>query len=218
MAPSHMALRHRQHHVSKAYLRGWATNERIWVLQAERVRQAHLKDVAVQRHFYKLEALTPTEIQFIRAWIAKSPPRARRSHEGFLAMFTLPAILRAQISDADAAANPELVAHLDQGIVNLQEEYHGGLESWAVPHLEALRRGDVAFFTDDTHAMKFAYFLAVQHFRTSAIKERIVVRLQERMNFDMSRCWPVLSHIFASNVGFSLFAERKRSPLRLLAN
>lgn len=48
----------KQHHVWKAYLRAWATKEKLWVLQDRRIRTADIADVAIQRDFYKLNALT----------------------------------------------------------------------------------------------------------------------------------------------------------------
>ena len=54
-------LKHRQHYVCQAYLRGWATDEKLWVLQYGVIRRAPTRDVAVKRHFYKLQALTNTD-------------------------------------------------------------------------------------------------------------------------------------------------------------
>jgi hypothetical protein len=212
------ALKHRQHQVCRAYLRGWAIDEKLWVLQNGQVRRASIRDVAVQRHFYKLEALSSQEIAFLRIWIEKSPAQSRTIHENLLRQFTSSPTLRAAMSEAEVAANPELVASLDEQIINLQEEFYSRLENRVAPQIESLRRGDVGFFGKDNLAAQFAHFLAFQHFRTSGIRERTIARLKERVGLDISRCWPTLSHILASNVGLTIFLDRKRSPLVLLEN
>jgi hypothetical protein len=211
-------LKNRQHHVCQAYLRGWATDGKVWVLQGDLLHRAHTKDVAVQNRFYKLQALTDFDIAFIRKFIEKSPAHSRRSHENFLTMFGMFPTLRARMSKEQAAANPALTAYLDEQIVNAEEEFHSGIETQVAPQLEALRGGDIKFFGNDKQAAQFAHFLALQHFRTIGIKSRALARTQAHADTDISRRWNVLSHIFASNVGWTVYAERKRSPLVLIDN
>jgi hypothetical protein len=211
-------LKNRQHHVSQMYLRGWATDGKVWVLQGDLLHRAQTKDVAVQNRFYKLQALTDSDIAFIRAFIDKSPPSSRRAHENFLTMFGMLPTLRAKMPDELVAANPELVAFFDEQIVNAEEEFHSGMESRVAPLIESLRNGDTGFFTDDKLAIQFAHFLALQHFRTSGTKARAVGRIKDRTDTDISRCWNILSHVFASNVGLTFYASRKRNPLVLIHN
>jgi len=211
-------LKHRQHHVCQTYLRGWATDGKVWVLQAGVIRRAPTRDVAVKRHFYKLQALTEADLLFLRAWISKSPKRLQRSHENFITMFGFPPTMRQQLPEAVVAANPELVARLDEQIVNAEEDFHSSLEGNVAPQIEAMRQGDVSFFADKYRGAKFAHFLALQHFRTNAMKTRVITRLRVRMGLDVSRAWNVLAHIIASNVGFTFYLERKSNPLALLTN
>lgn len=211
--------RRKQHHVWKAYLRAWAAKEKIWVLQDGRVRSADIEDVAVQRYFYKLNSLTAADEEFVRTnWIAPLPPTSRRANEQYLFMFSAWSKARAQMTDADVAINPELAQFLDEQIINAEENFHSGVETRAAPLIESARKGSTEFYADPDQAMLFAHFLALQHFRTSGMKTRVVARFRDRLDIDMSRCWNVISHILATALGASLFLERRTRPLLLLAN
>ncbi len=209
----------RQHHVCQAYLRGWATDEKVWVRQdGGIIHRAHTRDVAVQRDFYKLKPLSDDDIRVIRWWIAKSPPQSRRVHENYLTMFGLFPTMRAKMTDAFVAANADEVAELDLTILTLEEQFHAGREDRVAPIIAALRQGDASPFSDDILTLEFAHFIALQHFRTSAMKDRCVSRLRDRVGFDMTAQWNILSHIWASNVGLTFFLDRKRNSFRLLKN
>lgn len=209
----------KQHHVWKAYLRAWATKEKLWVLQDGRIRSADIEDVAVQHDFYKLNTLTATDVEFIRKiFIAPLRPHARRVAENYMAMFSMWVTLRESVSDEQAAANPELAKFLEEQIINAEEDFHSGMEERVAPLIETARKGDIGFFGNERHAMILVHFLSVQNFRTSGVKARVIKRFREKMNFDISRSWNIISHILATAVGSSLYVERRDRPLILLEN
>lgn len=208
----------RHHHVCQAYLRGWATNDKIWVRQDASIRQAHTRDVAVQRDFYKLRPLSDEDIQAIKVLIANSPARSRRVHENYLSMFGMLPTIRHNMSEEFVKANAEEVAKMDETILTTEEQFHAGWESRAAPIIKMLRDGDDSAFSDDKRVMVLSHFIALQHFRTSAIKERCISRVQDRMGADMTARWNIVSHIFASNVGCTFYLNRKRNPFRLIVN
>ncbi|MEN6488758.1 MAG: DUF4238 domain-containing protein, partial [Smithella sp.] len=114
--------------------------------------------------------------------------------------------------------NQDFANFLDKQIINAEEEWHSGLESSARPLIDAARHRDISFYQNDSDCIFFLQFLSVQHFRTSGIKSRTLEAFKYRSNIDLSRCWNVLSHILATNLGSSLFLDRKRIPLVLLEN
>jgi hypothetical protein len=209
----------KQHHVWKAYLRAWATNEQLWVLQSQRVFQANMRDVAAERDFYRLNPLTDAEVRFIRTvFIEPLSLGSRRVNENFLIMFALPATLRVRMSKEEVAANPERVTELDEEILNGEERWHANMESRMAPYLEAARHGDISFYKEDKKVGSFLQFLATQHFRTKGIRERVSERFRKRENFDISRCWNVISHIMATALGAALYKERGQRALVLVRN
>lgn len=210
----------RQHHVWKAYLRSWSERERIHVLQSGSIRQAHVDDVAVQRDFYKLQHLTPAEIAYIKTvWIQHSTPAAHRLHEDTLRAFSVWAALSAQLSQADVSRNPELARAVDEQVHNAEEDFHSRLEDGVAELFELARRGDIGFFQQDQNAIRILHFMCVQYFRTVGIRERIVRKHAGTLpGVNMRHCWNIVSHIVATNVGFTLFVARRVAPLRLLVN
>lgn len=209
----------RQHHVWKAYLRAWATNDQIYVLQDRKVRLSNINDVAVQRDFYRLNNLTPEDVEHIRKlWIEPSARHSHKLHEQTLQMFaTWPAMKRA-LEAMGPAALPALVEMVEERMQNAEEDYHAGIESGVARFIEAARNGDFSFYDKTENAAALSHFMAVQHFRTAAMRNRVTARVKDAMGIDMSRTWNVVAHIFAANVGFSIFTDRKRRPMALLEN
>jgi hypothetical protein len=75
----------------------------------------------------------------------------------------------------------------------------------------------VRFFEDTNEAVEFSYFLAHQYFRTKAIRNRIRDTFPEQGHKDrFDRTWPIFRYIFATNIGYSIFADRKQFKLQVL--
>lgn len=208
---------HRQHHVARFYLDGWATDEQLYCLRSNRVFQTNVRDAAVQRHFYRGRRLTAEDVQMIQLWIKKSPPQAAAAHEGFYKMFSVWAALRATLP-TPLAAIPGLVDFLDTQIINAEENFHGKIETAAAPMIADARAGDLSFYADDARCIHFLHFLVLQLFRTRAVKEKVFRLQAEQGGYDLANCWNIISHICAANVGLTLFLERRRRPLILLEN
>jgi hypothetical protein len=50
------------------------------------------------------------------------------------------------------------------------------------------------------------------------VRDKVAARTSEVNGFSIARCWNILRHIFAVNVGVSLYLERKKRPLWMLEN
>lgn len=212
----------RQHHVAQVYLRAWATDQKLFTLQDGHIRRAAVRDVAVQNRFYKLRPLSVRDEAFVRKWISKTPEASHASHLQTLAIMTLPFRLREAYGPA-LAAHPEADAEVEHVTVNLQEQWHSRIESEAAPLLQAMREGDISFYEVDKTCSTLLFFLALQHFRTKAVKDR-TLRLSAETNIErqhgikMENCWPVLCEIMAHTVGGSLYVERRERRAILLSN
>lgn len=214
----------RQHYVWRKYLEPWTTlkgNARqIWCLRRDSTVPINpeIKNVAVERDFYRLRDLERGDVEFVRAMgISKdTSPRARKTNEHWIAIFEgmlkLQRVLRDRLS-----ANTRLVAELNKELIESQEKDYARIEDRAVSHLNALQGGDVAFFDDDAEAIKFSYFLAHQYFRTRAMRNRIRDTFAAQSDKDrFDRTWPILRYIYATNIGCDLFRNRKSVKLQVL--
>lgn len=209
-----------QHHVWRHYLKAWSVDDKVFCLRLSegRVFQANVRKVGKERDFYRLRELNQEDIEFIKKLVIEpSPVHLQRLHSNlvkqFNCMFELKRLLQSKGID-DAALNYEI----EEAMNNLEEDLHCRIEDSVVEHIDSILRGDISFSDTDKGYMDFMYFLCVQYMRTKKIKANILANVRTPQNIDMERIWPVLSHIFATNMGWSWFAERNNFPIVLLDN
>ena len=210
----------RHHHVWRYYLDAWAIDGRVHCLQRDQIFAADATKLAVERDFYELNDLTESDIRFVEAMIKKAPDHIQPLHRNLLQTFAaIPELKR--LADANPGQDPELEAALADAVKNTEEMLHAGIERAALPLVAAARRGDLSFLADTKSAIDFYYFLAVQWMRTKGIRETVVAahaKVMPAPYSDISRAWNVLSHIFATNIGWSFYAGRDSSRVILLRN
>jgi hypothetical protein len=193
----------RQHYVWRSYLGAWATDEKIFCLQDGRIFQPNISGVAVERDFYRLQAVTSRDIEGISLLIAKGRESSRRVKENFIAMFAGYVRLK-ENPPPQLIGDEEFQKWLDHQIINAEEEFHSRIEGGINPILNAIKNRDLSFYSDAKLCGQFMHFLSLQYFRTKGVKDRILARTTEQAGFSLARCWNILSHIFAVNVGASL--------------
>lgn len=214
----------KQHYVWKKYLEPWTVKKKksrqLWCLR----RDSHspifvdTKNVAAERDFYRVTNLTQADQKAIRAlaFSDKTNPQMRSLNEGWISQFetffAVEKLARSMLRDA-----PALLDKLDTEMIEFQELAYSRMESSAVAHLESLQAGHVGFFDDEHQAIEFSYFLAHQYFRTKAMRDRMRAPLQAAVDKEcFDRIWPILRNIYATSVGFSIFANRKSMKLQVL--
>jgi hypothetical protein len=71
----------RHHFVPRFYLRAWAQKDKVYCLQNGEIRSPNIGNVAAENYFYRLEELSPGDVEFLReAIIRDSPERLKASH------------------------------------------------------------------------------------------------------------------------------------------
>ena len=208
----------RQHHVWRHYLEPWTTKGQIWCLQSgEKIFRTNALNVAVESNFYKLNRLNEDDFAFIDYIIQQSPPQSAETLRGFVQIFSIWYTIKDLLAP-NSQRNKIALQYVEEQIVNFEENYHSAIEETAISILHSLRNGNVDSFHDDDKMMTFCYFLALQWLRTRAIKLRLIDTYMIQSNIDISRSWNIISHIFAANLGCSLFISRRQNSFRLIAN
>jgi hypothetical protein len=207
----------RQHHVWRSYLEAWSTDQIIFCLSDGRIFPSNVGGVGVERDFHKLPALTSADIQGVRWLIGKGNQNANRVQENFLTVFGFPGWLLSN-PPPHLAGDVEYEAQLRHHVINAEEDWHAALEGKMVPVIAALRRRDTSVYADDKRCIPFLHFLCLQSLRTKGVRDRVAARTSEVNGFSIARCWNILRHIFAVNVGVGLYPERKKRPLWILEN
>jgi hypothetical protein len=137
-------------------------------------------------------------------------PSTRENHENFLRMITAPTVFEGHAADLDDL--------IDTFRTNVLEDYHAGIEASFLPLLESALRKDISFYSDQQSCITLCHFLATQHMRTKGPKVKTIEILKQKDGLDASRVWGILSHMFAANIGRSVFMERKKRNLVLVEN
>lgn len=211
----------RQHHVWRRYIEGWASEDKVWCLMLINRKVVHTNPInlGVEGDFYKLGRLNEADRAFVKEIIAHSPVQGRKVLNNFLRMFDgewLEGLRSLLPPDSQNAL--ELNALVDEYMLTAEEQYHGGLENDFVQILNHLKEGDASVVADDNRIADICRFVALQWFRTKTLRTAILKQSRPPPGVSMRRVWPVLSHIFATNVGGSLFLARHINPLRLVEN
>jgi len=207
----------RQHYVSRFYLKPWAENDQIWCLRDRKIFSANLMKIANEKYFYELRDLSPEDMALIERFaIAQSPEHLRPLHRNFLKSFSLPWEIKKN-AERIGRVDPTLLSMLDETIANMEENYQMAIENSLQPFLISMLQGSTDFYANDEKASEFLYAISVQYLRTKKIREAIIAQVHAPFR-DIRRAWNVLSHITATNMGWSLFANRANFQIVLLDN
>ncbi|MCC8948209.1 DUF4238 domain-containing protein [Bradyrhizobium sp. Arg62] len=215
----------RQHYVWKHYLRSWERAGRVSVLRkgGSPPFQTDAVNIAVMRDFYRLPTLSEHDEDFVGRFIdnicAKSP-MLKELNRGWLDAIAMASRLRRLMpgfANLDPAIQGQINAEIERFEIQAEEGYHGAVEVSALPLIDALKAGKVEVWDNDDNARDLAYFMSVQHFRTKKVRDNVIAGYPAGEHRErVERLWPVLRHVFATNVGWSLFSERASWRLRLL--
>jgi hypothetical protein len=213
-----------QHYVPRFYLKAWLDADgAIFCLQKHSGKVFGTKDlmkVGGENNFYRLRDLTVSDMLAIeKIAIDPSPDHLKKFHyeltNSFDLIMSLKKLLQSPEHDEPAARK-----EVEKQSVEFGESINTSIERGLQGPLASMLAGDIAFIEDDDQAAGFFYALSHQCMRTRTVKEALMKR-DLRPPFDqqfVDRTWNVLSHIFAVNVGWSFFAERKLSKIALLDN
>jgi len=201
------------HHVWQAYLKPWTTNKEIWCLSEGEVALKRTKFIAVDRDFYKLHQLTPTDLTLLKLFISQGNKYSQETNQQLLYLITSPYEVVKHIPNLRPAAK----IILEKYSFEVLEDYHSQIENSFAPLLEKARQGDLSFYTDEK-CISFINYICTQYMRTKGVKERTVKKLAEIGAGDFSRIWNIMIHMFATNIGTGLYSERHKRILQLLEN
>jgi hypothetical protein len=205
------------HYVPRFYLRAWAENEKIFCLQRGAIRRQSLNTVGAENYFYRLQELSPEDVEFLREGIVKgSPEGLKASHEQLLDAFSAPYLAKRKLEMLGLATS-EAMAEIDRMIIELNENLHTEIEADFQPYLAAMISGTLEFLKDPAQAAVFYRGLMVQFARTNHIKQTRLIMDGERVKRYLRIANP-LAHIVAMNVGLSLYADRGQHTIILLEN
>lgn len=214
----------KQHYVWQHYLEAWTNNGQLYCLRNKSIFPTNTLNVGQQRDFYRLQELTPNDITLIKLlYVNTSPLFLQPLHNQLLDGFNLAFELK-RLYEESGKKDEEFEKQIDITINNLEENLHCGIEKMAIPFLEEVRKKDLSFYDDEQNKIEFNYFVATQYLRTNHMRQRLKQAFQDmpakyaHFNFDINKVWNVVSHIMATNLGYSLSRPDYHINIFLLEN
>lgn len=201
----------RHHHVWQHYLKSWTVGGALYCLQDGRVFSAGTTAVAVEKDFYRLASLTVDDAALIKLLFSQGHASAVRTHANLLNMLMMPFQMAEQLKNTPHVG--QLESYLDDYSSNVLEDYHASIERSFIPSLESALKGNLDFYSDDQRCIPFLNYLSTQYMRTRGIKERVLA-----LSPQLGRIWNIAIHMLASNIGCSLYTERKKRLLIVVNN
>lgn len=209
-----------QHSVPRFYLKPWTQNGELYYLNRTtgRIRHCGVRGVANERLFYRLEKLTPEEVDLIKRGLIEPCREPLRSIQlNFLRLYMFAPTLKASV-DVNCI-DPKLRSLLEDQIANAAEHYHKRIEDCLKPFIASMLKGDTNFYSDAKKVANFLYAISVQFTRTNRAKQAFDFKMSGKYGgCNPQRIWNVASHILATSVGHSLYIDRQQFKLLLLDN
>ena len=209
----------RHHYVWRNYLKPWATNKKIWCYREGKVFNPNVMGIGQKRDFYKLNELTDKDIFIINKYIIEpSDSHLHESSKTWLELFSWVHKVKNSLSERD---NKNINSYINDLIHNFEENIHEKIESNGRKYLDSILKEDLSFFETKNGCVNFSHFLSVQLLRTERVKSKIIhgMNIMENKNpeFRAEIIWNVISHIFATNISFNIYASTiSESPFRII--
>lgn len=201
----------RHHYIWQHYLCPWASDRKIWCLRDGKVFETSTINIGQERDFYRVEELSSQDIEYIRVMaVNSSVGLLKRSNEDWLPIFQHIFKVR-DLLISKGIRKDDLEESMDIFLNNIEEEFHAMIEGNSIKYINNLIALDVTFFDNEEDRMAFYHYLCVQYLRTKNIKENLLKNMSsmpQTRHINMDGCWSIMRHIFATNIAFSLFADK----------
>jgi len=181
----------KQHYVWEYYLKGWATDGQIWCKREDKIFFPSTENVAQQRYFYEIETLSDDEIKLLRGMVMKGPA---------INQLTNLSSLNTYISIANSG---EKWARF--GL----EQYHGIIESNALPVLKALRERNFDVLNDRQSKIHLCIYMGHQYTRTKKARSSFTypqdpVIPEKYKYFYLQKAHNAIGFVLANAIGSSI--------------
>lgn len=206
----------RQHTVWRNYLRAWATKEQVWCGMPQKCFPANLMNVGQERDFYRIAEMTDEDVALVRAALVV-PIRnqlLKELAEQWLQAFEQVRQMRRMLDGLAPGAS----SGLEKAFVEAEEKLQGAIEQNAIPLLERLLLAETFCLDEDSEYSAFMHFMMTQYFRTTRILGNMRRDMDERFLGTLDRSMGAIRHISATNVAWTLIAERSTMKPYLLTN
>jgi len=213
--------KNRQHYVFQRYLQAWVTDGKVWARRHgnQKAFRRATRNVAVEKHFYKLQPVTADDLALIRrAMLENAPIHVIERCELLIHNFTVPLTTRENLDPAGPHFE-EISAWLDERIINAEENLHCDVERGLIPALDDMLYGKTGFYFESSPAQEFIHAICVQYMRTKKMREALAaIERALAPGSDTKMRHSLWTLIAAMRFGDSLYRDRNKYKIVLLDN
>lgn len=209
----------KHHHVWAYYLQPWAPDGLIWCSTRDRIFSSGLDGVANRRDFYLLEPLSEKELLLAKQIMGfdATPKHVQAINAEWFETLHLFSTIGHIVKEkmADRRGGVDVITELTH---NFGENLHERVESSFKAHLDSLRAKDTSFYLHNMESVDFLHSLCIQMTRTVAFRQAIMDAIHVVEGIEGQSLAKVLAFVFAGNISWVLYAERRHRNLILIQN
>lgn len=200
-----------QHFVYRHYLEQWSKNKKIYVYVNSKINFTSNRKVGKQRFFYKLGVPSNEEIHILKEFFVD----AKFIHK-IVSDFNKEMIDNYFLYSS-LYKNGIDISPVKEFMFNYIEKYHMAIENDFQGMLPYLLEKDLKCFVGDERR-KLILWMAVQQLRTYAVRERVLKKVMNNNNVDLTASWPLISLLFSFNVGLNIHLEKPERQFFFIDN
>jgi len=203
-----------QHYVWKYYLKAWATGEQIFCQRQGKLFPTSVANIAQESYFYRISELSQTELEEVIKTYENVPVIPQQMVMDIINVYKI-ALLELKNVLSGVGANIEKNCVLDEYLNTAEEAVMGEYEKNGLKYLNALRGGDISFYSDGESFIEFNRYFMMQYIRTKKILENIE---KSEIDKECKNSWYLLRHIEVENFAYTLWCARDEWEIIKLDN
>jgi hypothetical protein len=219
-------LKKEHHYVWANYLRNWAIGDvrnNVWFKKARGgFAYDSVRMIAREKHFYQIKPLTKEHALIITMMSSKS--QLHKLNMDMLQKFLLVQKIE-KVYQKSGKKSLEVDKKIEAHKHNTLENLHTAYENSAGKTISKLINRDLSCLDDMKQLTLFCNYLGQQFARTKSFRD-IALLVMSKSDSEQSKfvhristeCWWFISHMLGQNLGYSMFASRKKDNYCLLLN
>lgn len=218
MSQKVLEIKRNHHYVWAQHLKKWATGNDIHYINSRgTIGKDSIKGLSRESGFYKISALEPEDISYLKSWSALSSPHLQKTHSSFLDAFAKASKLINIPKGKKHISELRKISEAAQ--YNILENIHGKIERTASPIIKMLCNEQPQCLLEIKNLATFCTYIGHQLARTKTIKTGSLAAIRnyetdnpmwQKAQELLEKNWWFVSFIAGVNLGYKLWTDDDR--------
>ena len=208
----------KQHYVWRRYLKPWQVESKIVCMRNKKniFSTSDLMNIGQQSYFYKVNKLSPEDIEFVRGMFLSDVSEFVDSvYSRLFSLFlNIEKLDKLKVDSTD----DKLETLRKNYANNLEEEIQSEIESQGDKYLGELLNGNTTFFNEEVGAAHFINFICMQYLRTKKHHDNLVNMVTGPDKEKIIKCANLIRIVFSTKLAANLYCNRNKYKLVLATN